>query len=80
MNSVAIEIYSVPRVHRELAVYPLAIFLNVINGICLPYKPVNVAKTYQAQLPREKEALGRVLDGRSLWEAIKTWPGEGRAA
>ena len=29
-------------------------------------------------LPREKEALGRVLDGRDFWEAIGSWPGEGR--
>lgn len=29
-------------------------------------------------LPREKEALGRVLDGRGFWEAIGSWPGEGR--
>ncbi|KAM0806038.1 hypothetical protein BDR22DRAFT_195877 [Usnea florida] len=31
-------------------------------------------------LPREKEALGRILDGRSFWEAIGTWPGEGRVS
>ena len=31
-------------------------------------------------LPREKEALGRVLDGRGFWEAIGSWPGEGRVA
>lgn len=29
-------------------------------------------------LPREKEALGRLLDARSFWEAIRSWPGEGR--
>ena len=29
-------------------------------------------------LPREKEALGRVLDGRDFWEAIGSWPGVGR--
>lgn len=29
-------------------------------------------------LPRETEALGRVLDGRAFWEAIGSWPGEGR--
>lgn len=29
-------------------------------------------------LPREKGELGRVLDGRAFWEAISSWPGEGR--
>ena len=29
-------------------------------------------------LPREKEMLGRLLDGRGFWEAIGRWPGEGR--
>lgn len=29
-------------------------------------------------LPREKGELGRVLDGRAFWEAIGSWPGEGR--
>lgn len=29
-------------------------------------------------LPREKEALGRVLDGRDFCEAIGSWLGEGR--
>ena len=29
-------------------------------------------------LPREKEGLGRLLDGREFWEAIGSWPGEGR--
>ena len=29
-------------------------------------------------LPREKEELGRKLDGRGFWEAIGWWPGEGR--
>ena len=29
-------------------------------------------------LPREKEGLGRLLDGRAFWEAIGSWPAEGR--
>lgn len=29
-------------------------------------------------LPRDKEELGRVLDGRAFWNAVGSTPGEGR--